>query len=417
MNSASLTIWSISPEAPTHSNTTAEPPILCSARTSRKTSNTDRSAGSTSTCAPKPVRASSRRSELKSDKMIGAIASGQCRHRGQPDGTCTDDDGYLTRLQIGGAHVELADREGVDDGDGITGDVSLDDPRGHLRHDEQLAEAALRLGMLTDDAQPASATVHQPDRHRRHTATDREGVAAAGPVADDLADELVTHHDVAFGVVQRASGGVVDPQFRVIHEVDVGGTDRRAEGLESKSPCPGTGSAVSRTSRRPPRSTTARTMSLLFDEVAYSRYIRDMFFGLPNHRMTNPEGSQECADPARHPPSRVLDVVELLSQPGESPMRFSDIVRELDLTQATAHSILKTLSDRGWVTRDPMTKAFALGPALSLLAARLDVARPLTHLARDATQRLVETTGMAASVVEKTGDHLVITAFAQPRGK
>ncbi len=34
-------------------------------------------------------------------------------------------------------------------------------------------------------------------------------------------------------------------------------------------------------------------------------------------------------------------------------MRFSDIVRELDLTQATAHAILKTLSDRGWVTRDP----------------------------------------------------------------
>ena len=63
------------------------------------------------------------------------------------------------------------------------------------------------------------------------------------------------------------------------------------------------------------------------------------------------------------PTSRVLDVVELLSQPGDSPMRFSDIVRELDLTQATAHSILKTLSDRGWVTRDPMTKTFALGPA------------------------------------------------------
>ena len=116
------------------------------------------------------------------------------------------------------------------------------------------------------------------------------------------------------------------------------------------------------------------------------------------------------------PTSRVLDVVELLSQPGEGPMRFSDIVRELDLTQATAHSILKTLSDRGWVTRDPMTKTFALGPAMSLLAARLDVARPLTHLARDAMQRLVETTGMAASVVEKVGDHLVITAFAQPEG-
>ncbi len=116
------------------------------------------------------------------------------------------------------------------------------------------------------------------------------------------------------------------------------------------------------------------------------------------------------------PTSRVLDVVELLSQPGGNPMRFSDIVRELDLTQATAHSILKTLSDRGWVSRDPLTKTFALGPAMSLLAARLDVARPLTHLARDATERLLEATGMAASVVEKAGDSLVITAFASPEG-
>ena len=116
------------------------------------------------------------------------------------------------------------------------------------------------------------------------------------------------------------------------------------------------------------------------------------------------------------PTSRVLDVVELLSQPGGRPMRFSDIVRELELTQATAHSILKTLSDRGWITRDPMTKTFTLGPEISLLAARVDVARPLTQLARDATRRLVETTAMAASVVEKAGEHLVITAFALPEG-
>ena len=58
-------------------------------------------------------------------------------------------------------------------------------------------------------------------------------------------------------------------------------------------------------------------------------------------------------------------------------------MRELDLSQGTAHAILKTLSDRGWVTRDPVTKAFALGPALTLVASGLDIGRPLAHLARD----------------------------------
>jgi len=111
------------------------------------------------------------------------------------------------------------------------------------------------------------------------------------------------------------------------------------------------------------------------------------------------------------PTERVLDVVELLSRPGDHPMRFSDVVRELDLSQATAHAILKTLSDRGWVTRDPTTKAFSPGPALTVMAARLDAARPLAVAARDAVRRLAESTGMPASVLERGGDQLVITAF------
>lgn len=117
---------------------------------------------------------------------------------------------------------------------------------------------------------------------------------------------------------------------------------------------------------------------------------------------------------ASAPTGRVLDVVELLSHPGKREVRFSDVVRELDLSQGTAHTILKTLSDRGWVTRDPDTKVFTLGPALTLVACRLDTARPLTHVARTAVARLARTTKMPASVVERAGNDLVITAFESP---
>ena len=79
------------------------------------------------------------------------------------------------------------------------------------------------------------------------------------------------------------------------------------------------------------------------------------------------------------PTERVLDIVELLSRPGRGEIRFSDVVRELDLSQGTAHAILKTLSDRGWVARDPATKAFTLGPALTLVASGLDTGRPLAR--------------------------------------
>lgn len=111
------------------------------------------------------------------------------------------------------------------------------------------------------------------------------------------------------------------------------------------------------------------------------------------------------------PTERVLDVVELLARPGNEQLRFSDIVRELDLTQATAHSILKTLDDRGWVTRDPVGKAFRLGPALAAVAARTDAVRPLPHAARAAAVHLSAEFGYATSVVERVGDTLAITAF------
>jgi DNA-binding IclR family transcriptional regulator len=108
---------------------------------------------------------------------------------------------------------------------------------------------------------------------------------------------------------------------------------------------------------------------------------------------------------------RVLDVVELLAGRDADRLRFSDVVRELGLTQATAHAILTTLCDRGWVSRDPVDKTYSLGPALAVVATRVETARPLAHAARTAALELSGEFGYATSVVERVGDSLVITAF------
>src|SRR5271169_3472750 len=121
------------------------------------------------------------------------------------------------------------------------------------------------------------------------------------------------------------------------------------------------------------------------------------------------KGSQ--AIPSSPPTTRVLDVIELLAANAEDRLRFSDVARELGLTQATAHAILTTLCDRGWASRDPVDKTFSLGPALAAVAARVDTARPLAHTARAAALQLAGEFGYAASVVERFGDSLVITAF------
>jgi DNA-binding IclR family transcriptional regulator len=133
---------------------------------------------------------------------------------------------------------------------------------------------------------------------------------------------------------------------------------------------------------------------------------------------TSSQRSQAIRGSTSAPTARVLDVVELLARSANARLRFSDIVRELDLTQATAHAILKTLCDRGWASRDPVAKTFTLGPALAVVAARTDTVRPLAQAARSAALRLFRAVGYAGSVVERFGDSLVVTAFeGDPAGQ
>jgi DNA-binding IclR family transcriptional regulator len=110
------------------------------------------------------------------------------------------------------------------------------------------------------------------------------------------------------------------------------------------------------------------------------------------------------------PTARVIDVVELLARRGNERLRYSDIARELNMTLATTHAILKTLCDYGWATRDPTGKAYALGPGLAVVAAAVNT-RPFVEAARAAAVRLTAEFGYAASVTEKVADSLVITAF------
>lgn len=115
-------------------------------------------------------------------------------------------------------------------------------------------------------------------------------------------------------------------------------------------------------------------------------------------------------DVASPPTARTIDVVEFLAH-RRQPCSFSSIVRELGLSQATAHAILRTLTDRGWVSRDPADKTFSVGPALTTLAARAPAARPLADAARAAAADLWRELGCATSVIERTGDSLRIIAF------
>ena len=101
----------------------------------------------------------------------------------------------------------------------------------------------------------------------------------------------------------------------------------------------------------------------------------------------------------------------LFARGSEQPLRFSDVARELQLTQATANAILKTLCDRRWLSRDPVDKTYAIGPEFILLAAQADAARALAHKARGVALDVTGDTGFATSITELVGESLAITAL------
>ena len=116
------------------------------------------------------------------------------------------------------------------------------------------------------------------------------------------------------------------------------------------------------------------------------------------------------------PTRRVVEIVELLIERAGIPTRLSDIVKALDLNQATAFTIMKELVDTGWVTRDPADKTFSIGATLVNLARQIAQSPSIAHSAQVAAQAVVADTGYAASVSERAGNQLVITAFISAQG-
>ena len=111
--------------------------------------------------------------------------------------------------------------------------------------------------------------------------------------------------------------------------------------------------------------------------------------------------------------ARGLDILELFA--GESPeLTQTEISERLGLPVPTVHRLVKLLTERGWLVRDPGTRRLRLG----LGAARLLPAVRLPDLAREPLRALAERTGETANLatldggevlylVSETGSHLL----------
>lgn len=106
---------------------------------------------------------------------------------------------------------------------------------------------------------------------------------------------------------------------------------------------------------------------------------------------------------------RVLDVLGLFN--GErSELSLSEVAELLKWPVPTTHRATGTLVERGYLTRDPRTKLFSLGPEIVRLAASLIAGFQLPELARPYLQALTEETGETASLAILDGREVLFLA-------
>ncbi len=95
---------------------------------------------------------------------------------------------------------------------------------------------------------------------------------------------------------------------------------------------------------------------------------------------------------ARRSPAveRCVAVLNHLASSPTEQFTLSELARELDLNKATAHALLATLADEGWVIRNPDSLAYCLGPALIAVGAAARQTYPAARLAERPMAELSE---------------------------
>ena len=110
---------------------------------------------------------------------------------------------------------------------------------------------------------------------------------------------------------------------------------------------------------------------------------------------------------------RIVDVVEFLGSQPDRDFTLSELCRRLELSKATAHALLATLTERGWVVRHPRDKTYRLGPALTTIAGAAGARQlEVVDYARDEMQELAKDLNVQCVASAVLGDDIVLLAVA-----
>jgi DNA-binding IclR family transcriptional regulator len=112
------------------------------------------------------------------------------------------------------------------------------------------------------------------------------------------------------------------------------------------------------------------------------------------------------------PVERTIRVLDFLTTHPGQVFSHSDLSRRVGISKATAHSILTSLTEAGYLVRDPDTRLYSLGPAVIPVGTVAQQSLPVVARATEQAQLLFEELDVQCAVVWNSDDEIIIVAHA-----
>jgi DNA-binding IclR family transcriptional regulator len=128
--------------------------------------------------------------------------------------------------------------------------------------------------------------------------------------------------------------------------------------------------------------------------------------------MAVPESSGRASPPT----ARVVGILDFLARHPLEQFGLSELARRLDLSKPTCLGIVTTLTDCGYLVRDPKDKTYRLGPALITLGRTAQESMQVSPAARDELRRLSARFSTTAALSAVVDDRITLLELVGPPG-
>jgi len=119
---------------------------------------------------------------------------------------------------------------------------------------------------------------------------------------------------------------------------------------------------------------------------------------------------------ASPPTDRVVRVLDFLAAHPDQRFGLSELARRIGLSKPTCLGIVTSLSESGYLVRDPADKTYRLGPSLITLGHRAQESMRVSPAAREELRRLSARYGVTAALAGVIDDRITVLDLVAPHG-